>query len=118
METSINKTRICHLCGKTINYKVVTEDGFDWHGHQRCVSSSKTIGYDCTCSSKQYKRMCMNCAHYDNPYCKNKETISHYKNKYNDEIFAIDISELRIKDATKKCKYWELSKTIAEEVFK
>lgn len=116
METSEEKKRICNLCGKVINYKVITDDGTDWCGHQRGQSSNRTIGYECDCT--QYKRMCMNCEHYNSPYCNNTETISLYQKKYEDEIFAIDISELRIKDATKKCKYWKLARKIAEELFK
>jgi hypothetical protein len=116
METSVKKKRICDLCGKVINYEVITDDGTDWCGHQRGQSSSRTIGYECDCT--QYKRMCRNCEHYNSPYCNNKETIALYQKKYEDEIFAIDISELRIKDATKKCKYWELARKVAEELFK
>ena len=35
MEDVRNLTRICPICGKTIKYKEIYEDGRDWEGHQR-----------------------------------------------------------------------------------
>ena len=116
METITCKTRVCNLCGKTIHYKDVTDDGMDWCGHQRGQSTSRTIGYECDC--KRYKKMCRNCIHYNGHSCTNEKTIAKYQKKYADEIFAIDIKELIIKDANKKCEYWQLSPKVANELFK
>lgn len=35
MEETYTRTRICNLCGKTVTYKVRTNDGYDWCGHNK-----------------------------------------------------------------------------------
>ena len=116
MKTTEKRTRQCKLCGKTIEYSIITEDGIDWCGHHRGKVTTQTSGYECNCT--QYKRMCLNCAHYANSACTNKNTIADYQKKLDNEIFAIDVKNLLIKKPTKHCPNWELSQSVAKELFK
>lgn len=115
METIEKRTRQCKLCGKTIEYSVITEDGTDWCGHQRGSVTTKTSGYECDCT--QYKRMCLNCVFYNGTKCVNEDTISTYLQKCENENFVIDIKQLLIKNPTKHCDNWALSQSVAKEVF-
>lgn len=116
MENIINKTRFCEKCGKKISYKLIEEDGRDWMGHRRGTEKSYTIGYECNCTD--YKRMCLNCKHYQEKNCCNSKTIEEYKQKITNDVFDVKLQVLGIKDPTKHCNNWEISKVISEEIFK
>lgn len=118
MKTTEKKTRQCRLCGKTIEYSIITEDGMDWCGHQRGKTTTQTSGYECDCNCTQYKRMCLNCAYYKDNKCVNEKTISTYLPKYENENFVIEVKQLLLKNPTKHCINWEISKSVAREVFK
>ena len=118
MEQTYTKTRVCNLCGKTITYKVRTTDGYDWHGHQRGSSSYEEIGNECDCT--KYKRMCLNCRYYDDisKVCNNRQVIADYNKKIEESFFNIEMTNsIGIKTPTKHCNYWELSQTIAKQIF-
>ena len=119
MEETYTKTRICKLCGKTITYEVYTSDGYDWHGHQRSSGSYKEIGNECNCT--EYKRMCLNCKYYNdiNKVCTNRKVIDDYNKKIEESFFNLEMTtSIGIKDPTKHCDYWEVSQSIAKQVFK
>lgn len=118
MEQTHTRTRICNLCGKTITYEVRTDDGYDWCGHQRSSGSYEEIGNECNCT--EYKRMCLNCRSYNNisKVCNNLQVIKDYNSKIEESFFDIEMkSFIGIKTPTKHCDYWELSQTIAKQVF-
>lgn len=118
MEQTYTKTRVCELCGKTITYKVHINDGYDWHGHQRGSSSYEEIGNECDCT--KYKRMCLNCRYYNDisKVCSNRQVIADYNKKIEESFFNIEMTNsIGIKTPTKHCNYWELSKTIAKQIF-
>ena len=118
MEQTYTKTRVCKLCGKTITYKVHTNDGYDWHGHQRDSSSCVEIGNECDCT--KYRRMCLNCKYYNDisKVCNNSQVIADYNKKIEESFFNIEMtSVIGIKTPTRHCNYWELSQTIAKQVF-
>ena len=119
MEETYTKTRICKLCGKTITYKVYTSDGYDWLGHQRSSGSYVEIDNECNCT--EYKRMCLNCKHYNdiNKACNNRKVIDDYNKKIEESFFNLEMTtSIGIKDPTKHCDYWEVSQSIAKQVFK
>ena len=118
MEETYTKTRICKLCGKTITYKDRSSDGYDWCGHQRGSSTYEEIGNECNCV--EYKRMCLNCKYYDDirEVCKNSKVIEDYKKKIEEPFFKVEITNfIGIQTPTNHCKFWELSQSIAKQVF-
>lgn len=118
MEETYTKTRICKLCGKTITYKVYTNDGYDWCGHKRGSGSYKEIGNECNCI--EYKRMCLNCKYYNDisEICNNRKVIEDYNKKIEESFFNLEMTSfIGIKNPTKHCDYWELSQSIAKQVF-
>lgn len=118
MEETSEKTRICELCGKTINYKVRIDDGYDWNGHHRGNGSYKEIGNECNCT--KYKRMCINCKYYNDisKLCNNRKVIADYNKKIEESFFNIEMTtSIGIKTPTRCCDYWELSQHIAKQVF-
>lgn len=116
MKTEKKLQRQCVLCGKTINYVLVEDDGYDWEGHHRSSGSSYTVNDSCNCT--QYKRMCLNCRWYTGTACSNQTTVENYVKKLNNDVFDIDVKILGIKKPTKCCDNWELSKNIANNLFK
>ena len=119
MENVFSKSRICPLCGKTIYYKVIEEDGRDWMGHQRGKPSTRTIGYDCGCTIDKFKRMCLNCKHCVNSKCTSQGMINRYNLQLKHDMFDVGIvNNLKIKDPTKSCEFWELHNKIGNTIFK
>ena len=114
-----NKTRICDLCGKTIHYKVIDDDGRDWCGHQRGKPSYNIVDNGCTCTPNDYKKMCLNCNHYVDGQCINKETITKFNTTFNDDdLFDIQITSIKIKNPVKHCEFWTLRHCIGQRLFK
>lgn len=120
MEDVRNLTRICPICGKTIKYKEIYEDGRDWEGHQRGTPEYRKEGYHCTCDSTPFKRMCINCKYYKNYTCTNYDMQSAYKQKI-ENISPLVIEEFKLKVPSNKitmsCNYWELNKDVLEPYF-
>lgn len=124
MKKISNLTRICPLCGRTINYTETYEDGTDWMGHDYGSPSTTTYGYECNCDKTKFKRMCYNCKFYrGNDKCVNSEVSGRYKEIINktleSEPFKVDMMSLvvNIKDATKVCQCWQLSDSIKDKLF-
>lgn len=118
MEETYTKTRICKLCGKTITYQIRTDDGYDWCGHHRGSGSYVEINNECDCT--EYKRMCLNCKYYDDrgKVCNNRKVIDDYNKKIEESFFNLEMTSfIGIKNPTKHCDYWELSQSIAKQVF-
>lgn len=117
-----DEERICPLCGKTIQYQIIEEDGMDWEGHHRGHYESRTVGYDCDCNGKNLKKMCLNCVHrgYVGKTCESKELIEEIQGRLKEPSFISlpDIDQLVLKEETNSCKYWEINPKIAETVFK
>jgi hypothetical protein len=64
--------------------------------------------------------MCLNCRYYDDisEVCKNSEVIEDYKKKIEEPFFKVEITNfIGIQTPTKHCNYWELSQSIAKQVF-
>ena len=80
MEDVRNLIRICPICGKTINYKEIYDDGRDWEGHQRGTPGYRKEGYHCTCDSTPFKRMCINCKYYENYTLYNMKNYQYFLN--------------------------------------
>jgi hypothetical protein len=119
MEKTETCSRICELCGKTINYTVKSWDGTDWCGHQRGNSGYLEIGNECDC--REYKRMCLNCEYYNSitKKCCNSQNIKEYNAKIEETFFDIQAVEtIGIKIPTKCCNNWELDNKIAMRLFK
>ena len=118
MEETNTRTRICNLCGKTVTYKVRTNDGYAWCGHNRGSSSYEEIGNECNCT--EYKRMRLNCRYYNDnsKVCNNRQVIADYNKKIEETFFNIEMTSfIGIKTPTRHCNYWELSQNIAKQVF-
>jgi hypothetical protein len=119
MEQVEKKTRICSLCGRVINYKIVTEDGCDWMGHHRGQESTHTVGYDCSCNHSDWKKMCLNCRFYINGLCTNEETIDSYNKTLNTDFFDVQVVKtIKIKNNTKHCQFWCIKSEIGNQIFK
>lgn len=119
MEETITKKRICPLCGKTIHYRIVNDDGVDWLGHQRGSSRSDIIGYECECDSITFKKMCLNCTYYNSDTCTNKNVVQEYKKSIEkeDSPFALENISISIKKPTNACKCWAVNNSIASKFF-
>lgn len=83
-----------------IHYRNVYEDGSDWLGHQRGLSKSYTIGYECTCDNIKFKKMCLNCSFYQVDTCINKSVIEKYKNTIEtlDSPFSVEKISITVKN--------------------
>lgn len=122
METVTEKKRVCKLCGKTIWYKIVEDDGRDWMGHQR-GGAGKTyiVGNECNCGKEDFKKMCLNCISFKNNHCVNSEHIKSINSKLTTGLDWIDlptIEKLKINDETKSCNFWVFNPTLAMDLFK
>lgn len=108
--------KLCPYCGKVREYTY--RDGYDDVDYSTARSRyipSKTIDDGCDCffgkmehsSEKiQIKKQCANCAYNKNGCCTSKE-------ERNDISVIFGISgELVIKDESKCCKHYQLSKNI------
>lgn len=109
MEKRINKTATCIFCGKVREYTVITDDGYDWHGHKRGQIRNDVCDKGCDCvlgkiehEKTTIKKMCMNCRFYDGTNCTNEKELMEVSS------FFDCGKKLLVKDSTKKCKYWEL----------
>ena len=111
--------RVCPLCGKIIQYTHVIEDGTDWEGHHRGQSSSYDIGYDCGCTTDNWKKMCLNCEYNVNDVCTNEEVRDEFEKKYNEESpFKVTIEKMDITHGnTHCCSKWKLSNSLIETLF-
>lgn len=118
METTIDRERICDLCGETIKYQVCNEDGMDWLGHQRGSNSTHTINNKHSCDKIRFKRMCTNCEYNKDDKCTNNNIIKELKQSLSeDSPFYISINSVKIKNITSKCNNWRLSDKIIERLF-
>lgn len=109
-------TKLCPYCGKTRTYTY--RDGYDevdyGTGRSRYIpSKTEDDGCDCLLGKMEHssqkiriKKQCANCAWNENGNCTNKQERIDVS-----EMFGID-GELAIKDKSKRCKHYELSKNI------
>jgi hypothetical protein len=119
MESVTNKTRMCLFCGEEVHYNVIEDDGRDWMGHQRGESRIYETNNICSCKSKDWRRMCLNCEHFKNGYCYNQDTIDSYNQTLNSDFFDVQIvSTIKIKDSKKHCNFWNLNRNIGNSLFK
>ncbi|MDU4971087.1 MAG: hypothetical protein E6X19_00050 [Hungatella hathewayi] len=108
--------KLCPYCGKTRTYTY--RDGYDevdyGTGRSRYIPSS-TVDEGCDCmlgklshvaEKIQIKKQCANCAWNVNGNCTNKQERTDVS-----EMFGIT-GDLVIKNESKRCKHYELSKNI------
>lgn len=109
-------TKLCPYCGKTRTYTY--RDGYDevdyGTGRSRYIpSKTEDDGCDCLLGKMEHssqkiriKKQCANCAWNENGNCTNKQERIDVS-----EMFGIT-GDLVIKNESKCCKHYELSKNI------
>ncbi len=82
MEKRTTETIICKFCGKPRSIVKVTDDGFDYCGHNRKAAESYVIDSGCDCdlgrleyNKQRIKKMCYNCRYFDGVYCNNADKL-------------------------------------------
>lgn len=122
MKNKETKTVMCPFCGQTRLVTVMTEDGFDYTGHQRGSSYSETEDRGCKCELGQLQHkaengditiipMCVNCKHHKAGCCTNRETIREISTMFN-------ITEpIQIRDTRKSCAHWEFKNELVTRLF-
>lgn len=103
METH-ESDRTCLLCGKTRTVIIHSDDGRDFDGHQRGHSASYYENENCTCaaSTSEIKKMCLNCANYNEGYCADCA----FARKIDTEMFEMK-KEVLIKLPTRSCSNYK-----------
>lgn len=119
MEERIKSKATCLFCGKTREYVVIEDDGYDWCGHQRdsIRTYAKDDGCDCVLGKVEHnktsiKKMCKNCRFYDGVNCVNENELHEVSS------FFDCGDKLLVKDSTKRCVYWELDTKIFKRLIK
>ena len=121
METRQDLKRICPICGKEIYYRHIVEDGMDWEGHKQGPEEEWDEGYNCTCDNVPFKRMCINCGHYNNNNCTNEYMVRLFAHKIEkDTPVIIEDVKIRIPEdkATMSCDYWNINADMIAKYFK